>query len=217
MKRILLSATAIGLAALGLFAADPAGAYVLLSPNRVWGTTPVAIEVSNIRDETSIGAPDLDYGQTATANALNSAIGWNGAVPGLVNAFTTSNDYALGDGTATIVFNDPLSICTGSCIAATLSGYYHFDGGLGIYLVDDADVFATKKSSIKFDSEIEKPPGTCSAAFFVEGIMMHEVGHVLGLGHSAVSTATMYSTVAKCDAGLDEIATDDATGINVLY
>lgn len=217
MKRILLSALVLGIVAAGTFVADRADAYVLLSPNRVWGTTPVVIEVSNIKDETSIGAPDLDFGQTATADALNASYGWNGTVPSLVDSFTTSNAYALADGTATIVFNDPLNICTGSCLAATLTGYYHFDGGLGIYLIDDADVLVTKKSSTKFDSEIEKPPGTCSGAYYIEGIMMHEVGHVLGLGHSATSSATMYSTVGKCDSGLDEIATDDINGILALY
>ncbi len=217
MKRIVIAVAGVTTLGLGIFMSDPASAYVLLSPTRIWEVRPVAVEVCTVKDETSIAAPDLDFGQTATKNALNSVNGWNGPQPGLVNAFLSANHYDLGDGVSTLTFNDPLNICTGSCLAATLTGYYSFDGGLGIYVIDDADIMVTKKNNIKFDSEIEKPPGTCSAAYYVEGIMVHEMGHVLGLGHSATSTATMYSTVGTCNSGLDEIDTDDINGINFLY
>ncbi len=214
MTRIMLAAILATGGAL-LLVASQADAYTLLTPNRAWATLPVPIEIHTGRDETSIGAPDLDFGQTATADKIDSLDSWNGKIPGITDAFTTSVSYSLGDGAPTVVFNDPLAICTGSCLAATLTGYYSFDGVK--YTIDDADIFVTKKASTKFDSEIEKPPGTCTSAFYIEGIMVHEVGHMLGLGHSATSTATMYSTVSTCDSGLRILDTDDKNGIDVLY
>lgn len=214
MIRIML-ATIVATGGAVLFAASEADAYTLLSPTRAWATLPVPIEIHTGRDETSIGLPDPDWGQTATADKIDSLDSWNGKIPGITDAFTTHVSYSLGDGAPTVVFNDPLNICTGSCLAATLTGYYHHDGVK--YVIDDADIFVTKKSSTKFDSEVEKPPGTCTSAYYIEGIMVHEVGHLLGLGHSAVSTATMYSTVATCDSGLRILDADDKSGIDVLY
>ena len=47
--------------------------------------------------------------------------------------------------------------------------------------------------------------------------MVHEVGHVLGLGHSSVPGATMYPSVSYCNNGPATIETDDKNAINHLY
>ena len=59
---------------------------------------------------------------------------------------------------------------------------------------------------------------TCSGTEFrIEGVMVHEVGHLLGLGHSSVSGATMYPSVSACNNGPASLATDDINAINDLY
>ena len=188
-------------------------AYSTLFPQRTWPSMPVTIEVRDTSVESSIASPDPDNGITQTIDALNDAVdGWNGAVPGLVDAVQSSNSLVAGDGTSTIAFNDPLNICTFGCLAATLTGYYSGN------TIDDADVVVSKKAAIKFTSEAEDVNGVgCFSEYYIEGILVHEIGHVLGLGHSSTFGATMYSSVGTCNATLDEIATDDENGIQSLY
>ena len=49
----------------------------------------------------------------------------------------------------------------------------------------------------------------CSGEYDVDGIMAHEVGHVIGLGHSNVAGATMYPSVSACNTGNRSLAADD--------
>ena len=47
--------------------------------------------------------------------------------------------------------------------------------------------------------------------------MVHEVGHVIGIGHSNVSGATMYPSVSACNAGNRSLEADDIAAKNDLY
>ena len=47
--------------------------------------------------------------------------------------------------------------------------------------------------------------------------MVHEVGHVIGIGHSNVSGATMYPSVSACNTANRTLATDDVNAKNDLY
>jgi predicted Zn-dependent protease len=47
--------------------------------------------------------------------------------------------------------------------------------------------------------------------------MVHEVGHVIGLGHSSVSGATMYPSVSACNTSPRSLASDDIAGRDDLY
>ncbi len=213
MKRnIILGLTTAGLATL---AVGSVWGYSLISPNRTWATLPVNVKVMS-SGENSVKSPDPDFGVTALVNALNSSNAWNGTIPGIVSASSTATAYVLGDGTPTISFTDPLHYCSGSCLAVTLTGYYHNAGG-GVYSIDDADVFTNPKTSLNFNSETEVSDPSCTKGYYLEGIMVHEVGHVLGLGHSTNASATMYSYVSQCDAGEKVIHSDDQSGINYLY
>ena len=57
----------------------------------------------------------------------------------------------------------------------------------------------------------------CSSEFYIEGVLVHEVGHLLGLGHSNVSGSTMYPSVSSCNNGPATIENDDRNAINALY
>ncbi|KAJ9563909.1 hypothetical protein OSB04_009069 [Centaurea solstitialis] len=54
------------------------------------------------------------------------------------------------------------------------------------------------------------------AAMDLESVAVHEIGHLLGLGHSSVEDAVMFPTIS---AGVRkvELARDDVEGIQVLY
>ncbi len=66
------------------------------------------------------------------------------------------------------------------------------------------------------DSEHTWSVGAVVAAFDVETVALHEIGHILGLGHSAVSGAVMFPTVSA-NLTMRSLTADDLAGIEVLY
>ena len=57
----------------------------------------------------------------------------------------------------------------------------------------------------------------CSGGFYIEDIAAHEFGHALGLGHSALSGATMFPSVSSCNSGNRTLDADDIAGVRALY
>jgi hypothetical protein len=212
MNKKTLALVSAGL--LALSAAGSASAYTKLSPARRWDVVPVAIDINTTQSETSI--TDGDYGRTAILDALNDqGSGWDAAGSGdIVYGYTTNLGAVQGDGYPTIEFNDPINVCTGSCLAATMTGFWSYSAGTES--IDDADVYVDSATS--FTSEDEDTAASCGASeIFIEGVLQHEVGHVIGLGHSTKRAATMYASVGTCDNTTDELATDDFNGLNSLY
>jgi hypothetical protein len=114
-----------------------------------------------------------------------------------------------------LAFDDPINVCTGNCLAATFTGFYSQRND-GTYRIDDADIVTN--TSYSWTSQGEDPNGSgCSSEFYIEGVMVHEIGHGLGLGHTNVGGATMFPSVSSCNNGPATIESDDAAGINALY
>jgi len=206
MKRFASLATVIVLTC--LFAGS-LSAYVLLSPRRTWDSPPNVI-VDN-RGQSSIS--DGDLGRTRTRNAITSSSAWNGAGTGtrLTATVGSISGFTLGDGRPMLNFRDPVGACTGNCLAATFTGYYQSRGN-GTFRITDADIVTNTAWNWASTGE------TCSGQeFYIEGVMVHEVGHLLGLGHTNVSGATMFPSVSACNNGPATIETDDRNGINDLY
>ena len=184
-------------------------AYVLLSPRRTWDGAPNVV-VDNRGNST---ITDGSGGTTRIRNAIVSTSAWNGAGTGTrINATVGSiASFTLGDGQPMLNFQDPVHACNGSCLAATFTGYYvnRADGSVRI---TDADIVTNKKNDLATLGE------ACSGSeYYAEGIMVHEVGHLLGLGHSGTAGATMYPSVSACNNNPATIETDDRNGINDLY
>ncbi len=177
-------------------AADPAMAYVLLSPRRTWANTPVNVPVYSTGNNT---IADGNGGVSATVNAIKT---W-----GMVNSSSTNQAAVRGQAPATIMLNNNGKICNGSCLAATLTGYYSGS------TINDADVYTNTKYKFYSSGEADG----CSGEFDIEGIMVHEVGHVIGLGHSNVAGATMYPTVSSCNTANRSLEQDDIAAKNDLY
>ncbi len=179
--------------------AEPMMAYVLLSPRRHWASTPISVRTYYIGNNT---IQDSDKGVTAVVNAIK--------VWGIISSSSTTSAAVRGSAPATIMLNTNGGICSGNCLAATLTGYYVVQSGDDrIY---DADVYTN--TSIQFYSSRE---AGCSAEYDIDGIMAHEVGHVIGIGHSNVSGATMYPSISSCNTSARSLATDDFNARNSLY
>ena len=190
-----------------------ASAYVLLSPARRWFSAdrPVSVRVDN-GGVASVTGGDPDHGVSASISAVTS---WNTDGVNVTTSSSASVAYTQGDGQSDIIFGDPLGICTGSCLAATLTGYYSTSstetcGGLTLARITDADVSFNLAYNYTTPAQ-----GSCSNEVYLDSVVAHEVGHVIGLAHSNTSSALMYPTVTYC---VDKVvATDDKNGRNALY
>ena len=194
---------------LALIFSTALSAYVLLSPRRTWDGVPNLIVDS--RGLSSVA--DGDLGRTRIRNAITSSSAWNGAGTGTRLSATVGSisGFTLGDGRPMLNFRDPIGACTGSCLAATFTGYYVRRSN-GTYRITDADIVTN--TAFNWASAGE----ACSGSeYFIEGVMVHEVGHLLGLGHSSVSGSTMFPSVSACNNGPSTIETDDRNAINDLY
>jgi hypothetical protein len=179
--------------------AEPALAYVLLSPRRRWASTPVTVRVYTVGNAT---ITDGSGGVNATVSAIR--------VWGMVSSSTTTSAAVRGSAPATIMLNTNGGVCTGSCLAATLTGYYTSLSGDD--RINDADVYTN--TTVALYSSLESG---CSGEYDINGIMAHEVGHVIGIGHSNVSGATMYPSVSACNTGNRTLASDDFAARDDLY
>lgn len=193
MKRTVLT---LALAAVLLAISFDASAYVLLSPRRTWASVPIRVDVYTTGNST---INDGDGGVTATVGAIRA---W-----AVVSSGTSSQQATRGKAPATIMLNTNGKICTGSCLAATLTGYYT---GTTIY---DADVYTNTRYSYTSSRENDG----CSGEFDIDGIMVHEVGHVIGIGHSSVAGATMYPSVGSCNYNNRTLEADDLGAMRDLY
>lgn len=194
----------------GLLAATSVTAYVLLNPPRTWDSAPTYI----VDQDGLASVVDEDRGVTATVDAIHSADAWNGLGLGTVieaRAGDTSG-FLPGDGQPMLSFDDPLGVCTGSCVAATFTGYYSPRGD-GSYRIFDADIM----TNTTYDWSSLRETDGCSDEFFVEAVFVHETGHGLGLGHSGVDGATMAFSIAACDDEPATLAVDDREGLRFLY
>ena len=212
------SKTLVLLLVLALLCASAAHAYVLLSPNRTWNCPP-DYTVDNVAG----GVPSIldgEGGATRIVNAIVATTAWNGAGSGTVLKAHKGSvaGFAQGDGVPMLKLSDPLGACTGSCLAATFTGYYSERAlGSGSWQVNDADI-VTNSNGYNWTSQGEDPGGAgCSSEIYIEGVMVHELGHGIGLGHTPVSGATMYASVSYCNNNPATTEVDDASGTVALY
>ena len=191
-----------------LLMASAVSAFVLLNPPRSWSSTPNYI----IDNRGLTGVNDGNGGATLTRNAIVSNAAWNGAGSGtIVNATVGSvAGFQLGDNVPMLNFRDPINACNNPCLAATFTGF--FSGST----INDADIVTN--TAVSWTSQGEDPNGSgCNGEFYVEGVMVHEIGHGLGLGHTNVNGATMFPSVSACNNNPATTAADDEAGVNQLY
>lgn len=86
-----------------------------------------------------------------------------------------------------------------------------FDGPGGTI----AHAFAPTRGWFHYDADEQYAVGAVQGAFDLKTVAIHEIGHLLGLGHSQVPEAIMYPSISQgVTKGLYQ---DDIQGINALY
>jgi hypothetical protein len=195
MSRVkVLAGLTIGVAATGLFTVA-ARAYSTSAYK--WAVNPVVVYVNPQNADVASTAAE-----TAVQSALNTWSTQSGSSFRFQYGGRVSDTSTSVDGRNVVIFRNT----AGSGAIATT--YSWWSGGSRI----DSDV-------IFWDADWRFFTGAsgCSDGAYVEDVATHELGHSLGLGHSSVTDATMYSTYSRCSTSMRTPAADDITGLQALY
>lgn len=216
-KKLIISATAT----LTLLAAAVSAAYAfeLLNPPRKWfqgvdggpNDLPVLFLINENGEES---VADDDNGVTACMDATQW---WEDELKNnadLVTLGTTSLNVVALDGMNITSFNDPARIVR-NALAVSVVGWY--DGGQS-ETVNGISFSRYVESDVSFSKKISFTTaaiGGCSKEYDIQAIQAQEIGHSLGLGHSANSATIMYGSIGACV--FKTMQPDDHDGINTIY
>jgi hypothetical protein len=169
--------------------------YVLSGPTWAPGPVLYRVNTTNLDLPGAVIPPALAVGAGAWTTQTNASFAFQYA--GTSTVTTNTND-----GVNVVMFRNASS---GSAIATT----YWWSSGSRII---DADI-------VFWDGGFQFFTGStgCSNGFYIEDIAAHEFGHALGLGHSTVTSATMYPSVSSCATGNRTLDADDVAGVEALY
>ncbi|KAG6387254.1 hypothetical protein SASPL_152441 [Salvia splendens] len=78
-----------------------------------------------------------------------------------------------------------------------------------------AHAFAPTNGSFHYNADIRWSIGAVEDYFDLETVALHEIGHLLGLGHSSDDAAIMYPTIYS--GVIKNLHEDDIQGIRALY
>jgi hypothetical protein len=170
-------------------------AYVLKTAKWHTSSVPFYVNAQNLDVSASAAAEAVKYGAYAWTNQTNAAFSF-------YYAGSTSGTSVTNNSKNEVFFRNASN---GSAIA---TAYTYSSNGR---IVDTDIVF--------WDSAFTFFTGTsgCSGGLYIEDIATHEFGHALGLGHSAVSGATMAPSVSYCSTAPRSLAEDDKLGVEALY
>jgi len=196
-----------------------APAAELLQPPRRWFDTPGTAKEIIVDSGGKLGVA----GDGGVADAVLAVEVWNSAGLVLHAVPGDTSGMILGDTTSHMSFSDPFNVCKGLCLAATYTGFYNANvtgtcDGLTVVEIEDSDIVFNNSGPFgsAWTSESEEASGAaCSGEVFLETVVTHEVGHLIGLGHENDVVAVMNSSIASCDNQL--LQPDDLAGRNTLY
>jgi hypothetical protein len=171
-------------------------------------------------DVQSGGQPGLAGG--GFSHVLAAIQRWNTAgssfrfAPGLNSVAPRCSGQLLGNGRVTITFMDPCGEMSNSGGTLAMGGAY-YEAGEGGTSNGQAFDRAVEGFVINNDSPTALSFLTNPGCF--EDVQTHELGHVLGLHHSADPGALMYPTIdsSSCWNGASGLRADDLQGLFFIY
>jgi len=217
MHRISVAIACLALG--GAVIASSAGAYTLLDGKWHDPALPVPYRINTFQNETSV--PGNDEFPDVRQSFLNWEVVTGAKVTFLEGPeVTTTNPCMLTlDYQNVVSFRDCGNQCTASCIGVTSSNYDmgndYIAGNLGSLRKTDSDIaFGRQWAWITLPAAQQQG---CSGRMIIQSIATHEIGHLIGIGHSTVAGATMFPSTTYCDQSLASLAADDIAAVTVLY
>jgi hypothetical protein len=192
-----LVAVLAAIAAVATVLSGTPGAFSVAGPAWPQAQTPYVVNSANL----DLPGPAADAAVRAGAESwLLQAGAFRFIYSGASSQTTNTNDQIN-----LVLFRNESNEPNPSAIATT------YWWSMGSQIIDADIVF--------WDGAFKFFAGTtgCSGGFYIEDIAAHEFGHALGLGHSAVSAATMYPSVSYCTIGNRTLDADDISGVRSLY
>ncbi|MBK8476188.1 MAG: immunoglobulin domain-containing protein [Opitutaceae bacterium] len=189
---------------------SPASAWVRSSPEATW---PVgAVVTMQLRLGTS---PPLIDGRTWDANAIEAMQTWNGCMHDLqlawqTNGTTTASKHnRLNDlFFASDIYGEDWGANVLAVTTTWISGGTRIESDI---LFNKAEQWDAYRGSLRY------PNGYGSATSEFRRVAMHELGHVLGLGHPDENEQWLSALMNSAVSDLDTLAEDDKVGIGLLY
>lgn len=164
-------------------------------------------------------AGDSKLGFAASAAAVDAALAaWTDVANAsltLVDAGTTTGTFAGCDSNHRVLFNDPyneVSPDPSGCSGVLAIGGYCRSGETKV--VNGKTFYRITTGKVMFNNGW----GSCSGwtQCNVAEVATHEIGHAIGMGHSADGTATM-AAYAHFDGRCAGLRNDDIAGVTFIY
>lgn len=127
------------------------------------------------------------------------------------------------NGISVVSFQDCQDLCGAGVLGVTYS--LRTALGDGFWTTGTDSIFNAKlESDFVFckgwnwdDPDVDWHPCPGGNHFDTGGVGTHEIGHMLGLGHSQFGAATMFASIAPCDSTRRSLYFDDKRASRVLY
>ena len=205
-----------GAAALAIAAAICAQAYVRSGrdPNTPYFVDDPSHVKFFVNSQTQAGLQNLS-GNTViaadsspTAAILGALVRWN-AVSDSTLHFDSPASVAAASGAA-----DGQSVVT---FADTPSNRSISSGAVAVTVLISTTAGALTDTDIIFNPLFEFSTTLQPDTFDIEGTLVHELGHAIGMGHAGSTSSTMFATTARGSADLRTLTGDDISYARAVY